>query len=303
VKKDLLSLQSLSREEIEEILMLAESILHQKHYHPLAGKTFALIFELPSARTRVSFEVGIYQLGGQSIYLSGNDLKMGEREAIKDVAKTLSRYVQGIIIRALNHRTIAELAAESSVPVINALSQFEHPCQVLADLYTITRKKRHLQGIKMAWVGDGNNVCRSFLAVAPKVGLNLHLAIPPEYRPELELLEKSQEEAAMKGTEVVLTDNPEKAVAGAEVVYTDTWISMGDEAETEKRRKIFKKYQVNQDLLNLAHPDCLVMHCLPAHRGEEITDEVLDGPNSVVFLQAENRLHLQKGVLVWLTRK
>jgi len=295
------SLYDLTREEIEEILKASEFLklqLLRGEEHPLLkGKTLAMIFEKPSTRTRVSFEVGMWQLGGYALYLSASDLQLGRGETIADTAQTLSRYVNGIMARVFAHQTILDLIKYSSVPVINGLSDFSHPCQGLADLFTIHEKKGRLSGLKLAYVGDGNNVAHSLLYGCSKMGMNITLACPKGYEPDPEVVSKAKEEGKKTGCKVKVTNDPKEAVKQADIVYTDVWASMGKEKEHEKRVKLFKPYQVNGKLVREAKRDYLFMHCLPAHRGEEVTDEVADSKNSVIFDQAENRLHTQKALL------
>jgi len=298
------SLLHLSKEEIEQILKTSELLKFQLlrgEKHPLLkGKTLAMIFEKPSTRTRVSFEVGMWQLGGYALYLNAGDLQLGRGETIADTAQVLSRYVDGIMARVFTHQTILDLAKHSRIPVINGLSDFTHPCQGLADLFTIYEKKGRLAGLKLAYVGDGNNVAHSLLYGCSKVGMNITLACPEEHRPSAEVVSKAKEEGKRNGCEVRVTKDPKEAVKGADVVYTDVWASMGKEKEHEKRVKVFKPYQVNGKLVKGAEEDYIFMHCLPAHRGEEVTGEVADSGNSVIFDQAENRLHTQKALLALL---
>ena len=256
-----------------------------------------MIFEKPSTRTRVSFEVGIWQLGGYALYLSAGDLQLGRRETIADTAQVLSRYVDGIIARVFAHKTILDLVKYSTVPVINGLSDFTHPCQGLADLFTIYEKKGRFGGLKLAYVGDGNNVAHSLLYGCSKVGMNITLACPKGYEPNSKVVLEAKAEGRRSGCRVNVTNDPREAVRGADVIYTDVWASMGKEKEREQRIKIFKPYQINGKLVKGAKKDYLFMHCLPAHRGEEVTDEVADSKNSVIFDQAENRLHTQKAVM------
>lgn len=295
------SLFNLSREEIEIILKTSERLKKQllrKEEHPLLkGKTLAMIFEKPSTRTRVSFEVGMWQLGGYALYLNANDLQLGRGETLADTARTLSRYVQGIMARVFAHQTILELVKYSTVPVINGLSDLTHPCQGLADLFTIYEKKGRLSGLKLAYVGDGNNVAHSLLYGCSKVGMDITLASPKGYEPNPEVVSRAKKEGKRNGSHVEITEDPKEAVRDADVVYTDVWASMGKEKEHEKRVKIFKPYQVNRRLIKEAKKDYVFMHCLPAHRGEEVTDEVADSKNSVIFDQAENRLHTQKAIM------
>jgi ornithine carbamoyltransferase len=266
----------------------------------LPGRIVALIFQKPSLRTRVSFEVGMAELGGRALYLSPAEVGLGERESPADVARVLSRMVHGIVARTFSHADVETLAREATVPVVNGLSDAEHPCQTLADLQTIAEHAGHLQGVTAAYVGDGNNVAQSLMLAAPLVGVGLRIATPPDYRPSPEITRQAEERAETAGTELSLMDDPHAAVRGASFVYTDTWFSMGQEAEAAERRPIFRPYQVNAELLRAAGPGVKVLHCLPAHRGEEIADEVLDGPACIAYDQAENRLHAQKALLVEL---
>ena len=299
--KSLASLYDLTREEIEQVLKTSELLKLQNFRgegHPLLrGKTLAMIFEKASTRTRVSFEVGMWQLGGYALYLSSGDLQLGRGESIADTAQVLSRYVDGIMARVFSHQTILELVRYSRVPVINGLSDFSHPCQGLADLFTIYEKRGRLSGLKLAYVGDGNNVAHSLLYGCSKVGMDITLACPKGYEPKPEVVSKAREEAKKSGSAVKLTKDPKEGVRGADIVYTDVWASMGQEKERQKRLKIFKPYQVNSRLVKGAKEDYLFMHCLPAHRGEEVTDEVADSKNSVIFDQAENRMHTQKALM------
>jgi len=259
-----------------------------------------MIFQKPSLRTRLSFDVAMLQLGGHALYLSPNEIQLGVRESIPDVARVTSRYVNGIMARVFAHEHVEELAHHATVPVINGLSDYVHPCQILADLFTIHEKRGQLTGLKLAYVGDGNNVCHSLLFGTTLTGMHITVATPPEYEPSPKAVQRAREIAAETGSEITLTHDPREAVADADIIYTDVWASMGQEAERERRLKVFPPYQVNAQLVAQARPDVMVMHCLPAHRGEEITDEVIDGPHSIVFDQAENRLHAQKAVLVEL---
>jgi ornithine carbamoyltransferase len=261
---------------------------------PLAGRTVALIFEKPSLRTRVTFEVGIVQLGGRAVYLSGSEIGLGTRESVPDVARNLSRWVDGIAARVYAHDTVETLARSATIPVINALSDLEHPCQALADYFTLWERGMDLGRIRLAWVGDGNNVCHSMLLLGALVGATLTVACPPGFEPDARV------QAAVRrlGGRLTITDDAREAVTGADVLYTDVWVSMGQERERERRLESFRRYQVNDTLVGFAKPGALLMHCLPAHRGEEITDAVLDGPNSIVLDQAENRLHAQKAIIL-----
>lgn len=284
--KDLISLSELDFSQISGIFSRAAELkTSKKNDCPLIGKSLALIFRKPSMRTRVSFEVGMYQLGGHAVVLRMKDIGLGEREAIQDIGRTISRYVDGIVIRTFLHQEVADLAKWSSVPVINGLDDDEHPCQAMADLFTIQEKKSKLKGLKLAYIGDGNNVCNSLIQGCSKIGMEIVVSCPKGYEPDLK---------------ANIIRDPKAAVAGADVIYTDVWASMGEEKQAVNKKKEFKDYQVNGKLVDLAKKDVLVMHCLPAHRGEEITDEVLEGKNSIVFDQAENRLHVQKAILVEL---
>jgi ornithine carbamoyltransferase len=295
--KDLLSISDLSTEEIRLLISDAVDMKARGWLSRLNGKTLALIFEKPSLRTRVSFEVAMRQLGGECLYLSPAEVGLGERESVPDVARVLSRYVDVIVARTFSHQTLELLAGSASVPVINALSDVEHPCQALADLLTIYEKKGELEGLTLAFVGDGNNVANSLLLAASLAGMNFRIASPDGYRVDEKILSLAQGYALGSGAEIFLTKEPGLAVSGADVVYTDVWASMGQEAEAEQRRQVFASYQVNGELLSLAKGDAILMHPLPAHRGEEVAEEVLDSHKSVVFDQAENRMHLQKALL------
>ena len=302
--KNLISINDLSQEEVTQILETAE-IMKLRHYSHeeqplLKGKVLGMIFQKPSLRTRVSFEAGMIQLGGAAIYLGPEDIKLGQREATKDIAQVLSRYVDGIMARTFSHEIILELANYSSVPVINGLSDLLHPCQILGDLLTIKEKKGRLSNLKLAYLGDGNNVAHSLLFGAVKVGMDIVLATPSNYEPKAEIVEQAKKDAKKMGSRVEIIHNPLKAAEEADIIYTDVWTSMGFEKEREIRKDVFRPYQINQDLVNRAKDDVLILHCLPAHRGEEITDEVIDGPHSVVIDQAENRLHAQKAILALL---
>jgi ornithine carbamoyltransferase len=301
-KRDFLDMSSVTTEELNGLLALAARLkaeLKSGIEHPyLRGRTLAMIFQKPSLRTRITFETGMAQLGGHAIYLAPNDIGIGERETVKDVARNLSRVVDLIMIRTFAHANCVELAREASVPVINGLSDLLHPCQVLADLQTLQEHfGRDISKLKIAWVGDGFNMAQSWIEAAALLGFELRIAVPRGYEPEKSFLERMRREEIG-----IVTSDPVKAVTGADVIYTDTWTSMGREKEAAQRRRDFKDFQVNGALVPHASKEALVMHCLPAHRGEEITDEVLDGPNSVVLDQAENRLHAQKAVMVWLLR-
>ena len=302
MKKDFVSIKDLTAGEIEDIFSLTDKLKKDKakFNHVLEGKTLALIFQKPSNRTRVSFEVGMHQLGGNSIYLGPDEINLGVRETIQDVAKTLSRYIDGIVLRTFEHKNVLEMAKYSDKPVINGLSDFSHPCQGLADIYTVKEKLKKLKGVTLAYVGDGNNVCHSLLYACAKVGMNMNVATPKGYEPDDSVLKEAQNFAKAKNASIKLFNDAAIAVKEADVVYTDVWASMGQEKEAEERKKIFKEFQINKDLIKSANKGVLIMHCLPAHRGEEITDEVMDSKNSVVFDQAENRMHVQKAILIKL---
>ena len=295
--KDLLSVSDLSGEDIRSLISDAVDMKARGWLSVLDRKVLALIFEKPSLRTRVSFEVAMRQLGGHTIYLSPAEVGLGERESVSDVARVLSRYVDAIAARTFSHQTLEILASYSSVPVINALSDLEHPCQALADLLTIYEKKGELNGLTLAFIGDGNNVAHSLLLAASLTGINFRIASPAGYTVQDRILHLAQEFATSSGAEIFGTDEPSLAVSGADIVYTDVWTSMGQEAEAEKRRQIFAGYQVNNELLSLAKEDAILMHPLPAHYGEEVAEGILDSPKSVVFDQAENRMHLQKALM------
>ncbi len=297
-KKHLLTISDLSKAEIDEIFEKAGLFKGRQKmgipHNPLVGKTLGLIFDKASTRTRISFEVAMYQLGGNAIFISHRDSQIGRGEPIKDSARVLSRYVDGIVIRTFGHTIVEEFAQYSSVPVINGLTDLHHPCQVLTDVFTIIEKKGNYKGLKVAWIGDGNNMANSWIEAAAKLGFDLVLACPDGYWPDKRVLERAKKEAASK---IEVVADPKKAAEDADVLNTDVWASMGQEEEIEKRKKAFKGYQINSEILKLAKKDAIVMHCLPAHREEEITDEVMECPNSVVFDQAENRLHVQKVIL------
>lgn len=298
-KRDLLSLNDLSREEIGKIFSLSRRLKRAQKsgraHRLLAGKTLALVFEKPSLRTRVSFETGIFQLGGNAVFLGPGEIQLGVRESAADSARNLSRWVDLIVMRTFSHHTLEEMAAHATIPVINGLTDMFHPCQVLADCLTLLEHKGDLKGLKVAFLGDGNNMVHTWMQAAQKFSFSFVVACPKGYEPNAEIARAAKE----KGGRVSVTHEIEKAVRDADVVYTDVWTSMGQEREFEKRRRAFQGYQVNQAVVAKANRDAVVMHCLPAHRGEEITDDVLDGPQSVVLDQAENRLHVQKAIMVW----
>ncbi|MBU1090396.1 MAG: ornithine carbamoyltransferase [Candidatus Omnitrophica bacterium] len=305
MKKDLISIRDLSGKEIRDLFSLTDKLKKDKSKfsHALSGKTLVLVFQKPSNRTRVSFEVGIYQLGGNSLYLAPHEISLGVRESIEDVAKTLARYVDGIVLRTYEHQNAIDMARFSDKPVINGLTDFLHPCQALADIYTIREKIKNFKGALMSYVGDGNNVCNSLLYACAKTGLNINLATPKGYEANKRVLKEARAIAASHKSSIKIFKNPQEAVKGADVIYTDVWASMGQEAESRKRKKIFKNFQVNSKLVKLAKKKVLIMHCLPAHRGQEITDQVIDSKNSIVFDQAENRMHVQKALLIKLLGK
>jgi len=306
MKKDLLTIFDLTSGDIELLLRRAASLKKKlkqgKIHQSLKGKSLGMIFEKSSTRTRVSFEVGMYQLGGQALFLSSNDLQIGRGESIADTARTLSRYLDGIMIRTFSQAMVEELAHHASIPVINGLTDLHHPCQALADLFTIQEKKHALKGLKVAYVGDGNNVATSLIQACVKTGIHFSIATPVGYELDIAVLKEAKTEGGKTSADIEVTSDPHRAVKDADVVYTDVWASMGQEAEHAKRLKAFQGYQLDAKLLNAARKGALVMHCLPAHRGEEISAEVIDGPQSVVFDQAENRLHAQKAVLEMLMR-
>jgi len=301
MKRDLLSIADLSRSDIEAIFALAKTLKAAlpagRSHRRLAGRAAAMIFEKPSLRTRVTFEIGISQLGGSAVYLAPGDIRLGERESVPDIARNLSRWVDLIVARTFAHEVLHELATNATVPVVNALSDREHPCQVLADCFTLIEKRKRLRGLKLAFVGDGNNMVHSLMLASTRLGIDFRLACPGGYEPDGTLVAEARR--STNGS-VTITHSVEEAVSGADVLYTDVWTSMGQEAEQARRRDAFRGYQLNARTLALAKRDARVMHCLPAHRGDEITDEVLDGPQSIVLDQAENRLHVQKAIMVWL---
>lgn len=301
-KKDFLSITDFSVSEIEDIFKKAEELKKNKFSDAFKNKSVGLIFQKPSLRTRVSFQVGVWQLGGQCMSLSPLEVNIGVRETVKDAAKTLSRYLDLLVARVFAHHDIEDLARYSSAPVINGLSDLFHPCQALADIFTVKEKKGGVKGLTLSYIGDGNNVCNSLLQVAAMLGMNMRVASPKGYAPDKNVLTYALAQAKNTGAEVIVTNDSEEAAEDADVLYTDVWASMGQEKEAEKREKVFKKYQINKDLVKLAKRDCLIMHCLPAHRGLEITDEAMDSPNSVVFDEAENRLHIQKAIMLKLLK-
>jgi ornithine carbamoyltransferase len=301
MKRDFLQITDFSSDEIREIFRLTAEVKKDtkmgKEYTPLKGKIMAMIFAKPSARTRVSFETGMMQLGGQAIYLGPTDIGLGTREVTRDVARVISRYNDLIMARLFKHADLLELAEFATVPVINGLTDLNHPCQVLSDIYTIWEHRKHLDNLKVAFIGDSNNVANSWLNLATRLPMHFVLATPADYQPDAGILKRARNSDVSR---IEIVHDPREAVQSADVIYTDVWASMGQEAELAKRRSDFDAFQVNAELLKQAPRDVYIMHCLPAHRGDEITDEVIDGPNSIVFDQAENRLHVQKAIIVKL---
>jgi ornithine carbamoyltransferase len=304
-KRDFISLIDYSSKEIGAILELAHQLKKSPHKKSklLKGKSMALIFQKPSNRTRVSFETGIFQLGGNAIYLAPDDISLGKREPTSDIAKTLSRYVGGIVARVFDHQDLIDLSKYSTVPVINALSDLSHPCQVLADIMTIEENFGKLKGLKMAYIGDGNNMTNSLMIACAKMGMHISVATPKGYEPNKDYIQKAIACAKDTGSKVVLTNDAKEAAKDADVLYTDTWVSMGQEDEKSERLKDFKGYQIDAELASYASKKYIFMHCLPAHRGQEVSDDVIDGKHSVIFDEAENRLHVQKAVMVFLYSK
>jgi ornithine carbamoyltransferase len=298
-----LSIHDLSIYQFHELLDLSGQVKAQpqRFREKLKDKVLAMIFEKPSLRTRMTFEVGMLQLGGQAVYLSPSDIQMGQRESTYDVAKNLERWVDMIMVRTFDHQIAIDLAEYTRVPVINALTDLLHPCQGMADFLTIKERHHDLSDLTLAYLGDGNNVCHSLIFAAAKAGSRMKVATPPGYEPDPDIVKKAREDGASTGFNLDVCNDPAEAVRGAHVVYTDTWTSMGQEAEKKERAHIFSTFQVNSDLMAKARTQAIFMHCLPAHRGEEVTDEVIDSPQSVVFDQAENRLHFQKAIMILLT--
>lgn len=301
-RQNFLSIRDFSPEEIQYLLELASEIKSHPSAHTgaLRGKTLAMIFEKPSLRTRVSFDVGIQQLGGFALYLSNAEISLGKRESIYDVMKNLERMVQAIMIRTYAHEIVEQMAMYASIPVINGLTDFSHPCQAMADYLTMLELKHSVAGLKVAYIGDGNNVCHSLMFTGAQLGANVWVATPRGYEPKPDAMQWARQRGQQTGGTLTVTEDPAEAAADADVIYTDVWASMGQEKEAESRRKTFAPYQVNSDLFRRAKFDALFMHCLPAHRGDEVTDEVIDSPHSVVYQQAENRLHAQKAILLEL---
>lgn len=303
--KDLLTVADIPSKAIRDLLSLAKKLKGQsgtaRPNFPLRGKTLGLIFEKPSTRTRVSFEAGMNQLGGQALFLASEKIQLSRGESLADTAEVLTRYLDGLVVRTFDQSLLEEWASHTTIPVINGLTDHCHPCQALADLLTIVEKKGRAKGLKLTYIGDGNNITHSLLEVGSKVGMHVTVGCPKGYEPEQEVVLKAQEEGKHTGSVIQVLSNPRQAVQDADIVYTDVWISMGQEEERQPRMKALTPYQVNQQLMRHAKPNALVMHCLPAHRGEEITGEVLDGPQSIVLDQAENRLHMQKAILLkWI---
>ena len=300
-KRDYLTVDSLSSEELTKVLDLADELKQSRSQRTdLAGKSIGMIFEKPSTRTRISFEVGITELGGHAVILNASELQLGRGETVEDTAQVLSRYLHAIVVRTFAQSRLETLASAGSIPVINALSDFSHPCQALADLQTIREHRGSLAGLKLAYFGDGNNVAHSLLKAGAMAGMHVAVASPAGYEPIPQVVDAAQDIAQHTGGQITCTADPIEAAADADVVYTDVWASMGQEGEASARLMLFRPFQVNSHVMESAKPDALVMHCLPAHRGEEISADVIDGPNSVVFDQAENRLHSQKALLLFL---
>ena len=304
MNRHLISLDDVTAADVEALFASAAALKAKRREGaaatPLQGKTLALIFEKPSLRTRVTFEAGMTQLGGHAIYLAPADIRLGERETVQDAARNLERWVDGIVARTFSHQMVERLAGYARIPVINGLTDLHHPVQILCDLFTLWEKRGTVRGLTVAFVGDGNNVCHSWMQGAAKLGVHFTLACPPGYEPDASVAARAKQEAAASGSRLEVTHDPVAAVRGADVIYADVWTSMGQEEDRLRRLKDFHGYQVDARLIAQAKPNVLIMHCLPAHRGEEITDEVMDGPQSIVFDQAENRLHMQKAVLVAL---
>ena len=302
MQKDFLSIRDLSVYEFSRMLDHAAEIKKHpdKYRKALKGKILAMIFQKPSLRTRMTFEAGMIRLGGEAIYLAPSDIQMGSRESATDIGKNLERWVDGIMIRTFGHRIAVDLAASTKIPVINALTDLSHPCQAMADFLTLREHKGTLSGLKLTYVGDGNNVCHSLMLAAARGGTKMAVATPAGYEPNPDVVRAAREDGRDTGFALTLTSSPEEAVSGADAVYTDVWASMGQESEKEARARIFAPYQVNARLMAQAKKDALFLHCLPAHRGDEVTDEVIDSPNSVVYDEAENRLHAQKAILIAL---
>ena len=302
MKRDFIALENYTEEEISRLIELTDQLKKGKVHESgrLTGKAVGLLFQKPSNRTRVSFQVGVWQLGGNCLYLSPSEISLGVRESIHDVAKTLSRYLSCLVARTFTHHDVMELAKHATIPVINGLSDLHHPCQALTDLFSIKEKLGELKGLTLSYVGDGNNVCHSLLVGASQAGLHMKVATPKGYEPHPTIVTLAKSIAKKTGSKIVLTNSPQNAVKDANVIYSDTWVSMGQEEETKKRLKDFEGFQMNSELVKLAKKDYIFMHCLPAHRGQEVTADVIDGKHSIIFDQAENRLHTQKAILIYL---
>ena len=304
MNKHLLTLHDWSTEEILQTLDLADELKYKQkngiEHHILKGKTLGMIFSKSSTRTRVSFEVGMYQLGGSALFLSSNDIQLGRGETIYDTANVLSRFLDGIMIRTYKQEDVEDLAKYGQIPIINGLTDLVHPCQILADFQTIREHKGKLEGLKLAYIGDGNNMAHSLLYGGAKVGMEIAVATPKQYECDADVVKNALEDAKATGTKLTLTNDPIEAIKDADVVYADTWVSMGQESEKAEKVKVFGDYQINKELFSYAKPDAIFLHCLPAYRGYEVTEDVIDGPNSVIFDEAENRLHAQKAVMVKL---
>ncbi len=302
--KHFISLHDVTHEEFSQLLSLAAKLKREQkqgiEHNILKGKTLGMIFSKSSTRTRVSFEVGMYQLGGHALFLSSNDIQLGRGETIYDTANVMSRFVDGIMIRTFDHQDVLDLAEYGTIPIINGLTDLLHPCQALADLLTVQEHKGRLRGLKLAYIGDGNNVAHSLLYACAKAGMDVSIASPAGYECNPEIVANAKEDAKILGSKVLITNDPAEAIKDADVVYTDTWASMGQEAEKAERAKIFKDYQVNKELFSHSKPDSIFMHCLPAYRGYEVTEDVIDSERSVIFDEAENRLHAQKAVMAML---
>ncbi len=306
MKKDFVSMSDIDRVEFLEILRDASILKKEKEKtlekQPLKGKVLAMLFEKPSLRTRFTFESGIYELGGMAVYFAPSDIDIGKRESIEDIAKNLSRWASGIMARTFEHSTVTGLAENSTIPVINGLSNLEHPCQILADFQTITEKKGKLDNVKLAFIGDGNNVCNSMMLASALMGVDFRVAHPKGYEPNKDIIDEAKKLASASDGKITITNDPKEAADGVDVIYTDVWASMGFKHEAEERRKAFASFQVNKEVTLCADKGYIFMHCLPAIRGEEVTSEIIDGPHSVVFDEAENRLHAQKALMLKLMR-
>ena len=304
MNKHLLTLHDWSTQEILDTLDLADELKYKQkngiEHHILKGKTLGMIFTKSSTRTRVSFEVGMYQLGGSALFLSSNDIQLGRGETIYDTANVLSRFLDGIMIRTFKQSDVEDLAKFGQIPIINGLTDLVHPCQILADFQTIREHKGKLSGLKLAYIGDGNNMAHSLLYGGAKVGMEIAIATPKQYECDPEVVKNALEDAKATGTKLLLTNDPVEAIKDADIVYADTWVSMGQEADKAEKIKVFADYRINKELFSHAKPDAIFLHCLPAYRGYEVTEDVIDGPNSVIFDEAENRLHAQKAVMVKL---